>query len=68
MSITGTVPLESLIGSIVTIDGYEFDGHVIGFRVSGVRGDILISMSTGNDLYWNSNPSSTPSFHCQSAT
>ena len=68
MSITGTVPLESLIGSIVTIDGYEFDGHVIGFRVCVERGDILISMSTGNDLHWYGNPPSTPSFHCQSAT
>lgn len=67
MTVTGSVPLESLIGSIVTVDGYEFDGHVVGFRVSLQRGDILICMSTGNDLYWNGNPPSTPSFHCQSA-
>ena len=67
MTVTGSVPLESLIGSVVTVDDCEFDGHVVGFRVSLQHGDILICMSTGIHLYWNGHPHSTPSFHCQSA-
>jgi len=68
MNITGSVPLESLIGSIVTNDDYEFDGHVVGFRVCLKSGDILISLSTGQDIVWGDSSCNAPSFHCQSAS
>jgi len=68
--ITGSIPLDTLIGSVVTTGATtehacEHRGHVTGFRIS-LDGRILISFSTGIDLVWGCDEHTVPSFNLQS--
>jgi len=68
--ITGSIPLDTLIGSVVTTGAatehaVEHRGHVTGFRIS-LEGEILISFSTGIDLCWRHDEHLVPSFNLQS--
>ena len=68
--ITGSIPLDTLVGSVVTTGAAtkharEHEGHVTGFRIS-LDGRVLISFSTGIDLAWRHDEHLVPSFHLQS--
>ena len=67
--INGSIPIESLIGSVVTIGANteqpcELDGYVTGIRVD-FGGHIFISLSTGVGIPWGFDKSTAPSFHLQ---
>lgn len=67
--ITGSIPLDTLIGSVVTTGAAtehacEHNGYVTGFRIS-LDGYILISFSTGIDIIWRHDEHLVPSFHLQ---
>ena len=69
--ISGSIPLDTLIGSVVTTGASteharEHRGHVTGFRIS-LDGRILISISTGIDLFWECDEHLAPSFNLQGA-
>ena len=69
-SLSGSVPIDTLIGSTVTTGkgtdyANEIDGFVVGFRVD-FDGHIEIEMSTGIGLVWCHEMHLAPSFHMQS--
>ena len=67
--ISGSIPLDTLIGSVVTTGATteharEHAGVVKGFRIT-LDGTLLISFSTGIDLVWGCDEHTIPSFHLQ---
>lgn len=47
---TGSVPIDSLIGSVVVVDDVEMDGHVIGFSWDIGLEHFWINLSTGKGV------------------
>ena len=69
-SLSGSVPIDALIGSTVTTGkgtdyANEIDGFVVGFRVD-FDGHIEIEFNTGIGLVWCHEKHLRPSFHMQS--